>query len=96
MAVSEIKDQAAPGGGFGFEGLQGKQVGVSQVGDVDVVANAGAVGGGVVVAVDADGLATAEGDVENQGNEVGFRLVGFAAGDAVGAFGSSGHIEIAQ
>ena len=30
------------------------------------------------------------------GNEVGFGLVGFAAGHAIGAFGSSSHVEVAQ
>ena len=55
---------------------------VGQVGDVDVVADAGSVGSGVVVAEDAMDCAAAEGDVENQRNQVGLRLVGLAAGDA--------------
>ena len=58
---------------------------VGQVGDVDVVADAGAVGGGVVVAVDPDRLAPAQGHVENQRNQVRLGLVRLAAGDAVWA-----------
>src|SRR5690606_24662183 len=48
-----------------FEGLAGREplerfdVGVAQVFDVDVIANAGAIGGGIVVAVDGDVLALA-------------------------------------
>ena len=61
---------------------------VGQVGDVNVVADAGAVGGGVVVAVDADGCAPAESDIENQRNQVRLRLVRFAAGDAFGPSGA--------
>ena len=40
-----------------LEGLRRHHVGVREVGDVDVVADAGAVGGGVVVAVDPRGAA---------------------------------------
>jgi hypothetical protein len=48
---------------------------------VDVVADAGAVVGGVVFAEDLDGGAAAEGYVEDERDEVRFGLVGFAAGD---------------
>ena len=54
---------------------------VGQVGDVNVIANAGAVRSGVIVAEDSDGLAAAQSDVEDQRNQVGLRLVGFAAGN---------------
>ena len=69
---------------------------VGQVGDVDVVADAGAVGGGIVVAVDANGGASPERDVEDERNQVGFRVVGFAAGDALGTFRRAGYVEVAQ
>ncbi len=76
------------GGAWGLESCEGEQVGVGEVGDVDVVADAGAVVGGVVVAEDLDGGAAAEGDVEDEGDEVRFGLMGFAAKDgrAVGRF----------
>jgi len=66
-------------------------VGVGKIGDVDVVANTGAVGGVVVVAEDEDFFATAEGDVEDEGNDVGLGLVGFAA---VGE--RAGYVEVAE
>ena len=69
---------------------------VGQVGDVDVVANAGSVGRGVVFAVNANGRSASEGHVQNQRDEVGFRLVGFTAGDAVWPLGRPSHVEIAQ
>ena len=80
----------------GFKRGQGEEMGVGQIGDVDVVADAGAVGGGIVVAVDADGGAAAQGHIEDEGNQMGLGFVGFAAGDAAGAFGCAGHIEVAQ
>src|SRR5690606_8669868 len=87
VAVAEVADEVFAGGG----GVQGEQVGLGQVGDVDVVADAGAVGGGVVVAVDGDGRAAALGDLEDEGDEVGLGLVRCAVG-AVGA----GDVEVAQ
>ena len=58
---------------------------------VDVVADAGAVGGGVVVAVDQDFFTAAESDVEDERNDVGFGLVRFAA---MGQ--GAGDVEVAQ
>ena len=55
-AVAEVVDEPLLGGAGCFEGFQGEQVGVGEVAYVDVVANAGAVVGGVVVAEDLDGL----------------------------------------
>ena len=49
-ASAQIELQALAG----FETCQGRQVGFGQVVDVDVIANAGAVGRGVVVAEDRD------------------------------------------
>ena len=50
-------------------------MGVGEVFDVDVVAHAGAIGGGVVLAVDADAGAAAHGDVEDERDQVRFGLV---------------------
>ncbi len=58
---------------------------------MDVVADAGAVGGGVVVAEDEDFFAAAEGDIEDEGDDVGLGLVSFAA---VGE--GSGYVEVAE
>ena len=71
-------------------------MGVGQIGDVNIVADAGAVGGGIVVAIDADRRATPQSYIEHERNQMGFRVVGFAAGDAIGAFGSPSDIEVAQ
>jgi hypothetical protein len=62
-----------------FERVESEDVGVGEVGYVDVVADAGAVGGGVVVAEDEDLFAASEGDIEDEGDDVGLGLVGFAA-----------------
>ena len=44
-AVAEVEE----GAGLGCECVEGEDVGAGEVGDVDVVADAGAIGGGVVV-----------------------------------------------
>ena len=62
---------------FGFERSQGEQVGVGEIFNVNIVANAGAVGGGIVFAVDADGFAAAERGVEHERDEMRFGLVIF-------------------
>ena len=99
-AVAEVVDEALFGGFVGFEGLEGEQMGVCQVGDVDVIADAGAVVGGVVVAEDFDGVATAEGHVEDERDQVGFGLVGLTllddAASLAAGFGCSGYVEVAQ
>ncbi len=85
FSVAQVVDQRRKVSGrirgLIHQGFQGQQVGIGEVGDVDVVADAGAVGSGVVVAEDFDEVAAAQGDVEDQGNEVGLGFVGFAAGD---------------
>ncbi len=99
-----VDDFADGGGGAGAEvveeGLAGLfeffeygDVGAAEVVDVDVVAEAGAVGGRVIGAEDFDVFAFAEGDVEDEGNEVGFGGMVFAD-LAVG--GGSGGVEIAE
>ncbi len=86
-AVAEIEDELV----VLVEGVEGEQVGVGEIGYVDVVADAGAVGGGVVFAVDEDLFAAAEGYIEDERDDVGFGLVGFAAiGDG------AGYVEVAE
>ena len=53
-------------------GIEREDVGLREVEDVDVVADAGAVGGLVVGAVDFDMILLAEGDFEDVGDQVGF------------------------
>ena len=96
MPVAEVVDEASVRGDIGVERFEGEEVGVGEVGDVDVIADAGAVGGGVVVAVDADRLAATQGDIQDERDEVGFGLVIFAAADAIGTFGGAGDVEIAK
>jgi len=75
-----------------LESAEGEEMGVSEVGDMDVVTDTGAVGGRVVVAIDADGGTAAEGDVEDERNEMRLGLMVFSADDAGGAFGSAGDV----
>jgi hypothetical protein len=57
---------------------QGEQVGGGQVGDVNVVADAGAVRGRVVVAVQQQLVALPVSDLEDEGDQVAFRAVPLA------------------
>lgn len=66
-------------------------MGLGEVGDVDVVPHTGAVGGGVVLAVDGDGFAPPERDLQHDGDQVGLGVVAFAQA-RVGA----GDVEVAQ
>lgn len=79
----------------GHGGGERQQVGAGQVLDVDVVADAGAVDGGVVVAEELEFLPAAGGDVEGDGDEVGLRVVPFADGEAVAQV-RPGDVEVAQ
>ena len=74
-----------------FEGLQGEDVGIGEVLDVDVVSDAGAIRGGIVLAEDLDAGAEAEGDVKQERNEVGFGLMVFSV-----AGNGSGDVEVAE
>ena len=65
-----------------------------QVHDVDVVAHAGAVGGGVVVAEDVDFFQLADGDLGDVGHQVVGDAVGVLA-DEAGLMGTDG-VEVAQ
>ncbi len=60
---------------------------------MDVVADAGAVRGGVVVAVYGDEFPCAEGNLEDDRDEMGFRVVGFA--DCFVRMGTGG-VEVAE
>src|SRR5258708_39359866 len=71
LAIAEIEHEAVFGGLLGLERAEGEQVGIGEIGDVDVVANAGAVGGGGVIAINADGRTAAKGNIENQWDEMG-------------------------
>src|SRR5699024_7471290 len=62
-----------------------------EVEDVDVIAHRGAVGGGPVVAEHEDLVPVAQGDLQHQGNEVGFHHPVFTDVPV-----GSGHVEIAQ
>ena len=65
LAISKIVRAAAL-----LQRSEGKDVGLCQVADMDIIPHAGAIGRGVVVAEDADVLALAEGNLEHQRNEM--------------------------
>ena len=74
-----------------FFGFEGEDVGLGEVEDVDVVADAGAVGGGVIGAEDVHGILLAEGDFEDIGDEMGFDAMIFAE-----FFGGPCGVEVAE
>lgn len=78
---------------FLFEMLKGADVGVGKVVDVDVVAEAGAVGRGIVRAEDLQLKIAGQRGLESERDEVRFRIVEFT--DLAGLVGSGG-IEVAQ
>src|SRR5208283_307815 len=75
-----------------FERMERQQVRVRQIADMDVIADAGAVGCRVVGAENVHVWGAAEGDFENPWDEMRLRLVGLAL---IGT-GRAGGIEIAQ
>lgn len=90
VAVAEVEGVAVAACG---EAVQRQQVGLTQVADVDVVADAGAVGGVVVAAEHGDVGAAPGCCLQHQGDEVGFGLVALAQL----AFGvGAGGVEVAQ
>ena len=90
VAVAQVEGVAVAAGG---EFFQRQQVGLAQVHDVDVVADAGAVGSVVVAAEDGDVGAAPGCGLQHQRDEVGFRFVAFAEfAFRVGA----GGVEVAQ
>ena len=74
-----------------FFGFEGEDMGLGEVEDVDVVADAGAVWGGVIGAEDVNGILLAEGDFEDIGDEMGFDAMIFAE-----FFGGSCGVEVAE
>lgn len=61
-----------------LEVVQGEDVGLGQVGHVDVVADAGAIGGRIVGAEQLEGRAPAERRVDGERDQVCFRIMVFA------------------
>ncbi len=76
VAVAQVVDQF----GFLIEFAQGQQVSEAEVFDVDVIADAGAVGGVVVRAEDLDVFTFAHGGLDDQGDQVRLGAVVFADG----------------
>src|ERR1039458_7829562 len=79
LSVSQVQNQAA----LLLQRVQGQQMRIGEVGDVNVVADAGSVRRGVVLAIDADGLAPAQRNIKHQWDEVRLRLMRLAAGHAI-------------
>jgi len=79
------------GAGDAGESLEGAQMGLRDVEDVDVIADAGAVGSGIVVAKNGDVGGAGLDSLQNQGNEMRFMAAGFAA-----IAGGAGDVEITE
>ena len=75
------------------QGLQRQQVRPGEVGDMDIVAQAGTVRRGVILAEYPDRFPLARGHLEHQGNQVGFGPVAFS--DVAVGVGARG-VEVAQ
>ena len=89
--VTEVVDPVLAGPARG----QRPQMSVGQVGDVDVVADAGPVRGGVVVAEDLHPLPGRRRG-QHGGDQVGLRVVPLAEPGAVAGPVRAGHVEVAQ
>src|SRR5947209_1087163 len=87
LTAPEVVDETA----VLAEGFEGEHVGIGEIADVDVVANAGSVLGGIVLTEDLDARAAAQGDVEDERNEVRLGLVRLAV-----AFDGAGDVEVAE
>jgi hypothetical protein len=91
----DFADAGAAAGAEVVEGAalyaEGEDVGLGEVDDVDIVADAGAVRGLVVGAVDFDVRFLAEGDLDDVRDEVGLAAVVFAISD-----GGAGGVEVAE
>jgi hypothetical protein len=88
-AVAEVERQAPAR----LDGLHGQDVGLGQVIDVNVIADARAVGRGVVRAEDRDGLAPPQGRLQDDRHQV--RLGPVVLADA-GVGGGPGGVEVPQ
>lgn len=96
--VEDFEDGEAPAvayiegfAGDFFYGFECADVGIGDIQDVNVVANAGAVGSGVIGAEDFEVWNNTQSSVENFRNEVGFDAMGFAA-----LGGCAGGVEITE
>ena len=74
-AVADVESFA----GDGFDGFEGAEVRIGDIENVDIVADAGAVGSGIVGTENFELWDEAKCGVENLGDEVGFDAMGFAA-----------------
>ena len=79
------------GAGDAAEFLEGAEMGLRDVEDVDVIADAGAVGSGIVAAKNGDVGGAGLDSLQDEGNEVRFVAAGFAA-----IAGGAGYVEIAE
>src|SRR5690606_2358450 len=89
-AGAEIVEET--GAGFG-KFVEDGDVGAAEIVDMHVVAEAGAVRRGIIVAEYLQGGAFAEGGVDGERDEVGFRIVSLADG---GVLGGAGGIKVAE
>lgn len=88
--AAAIADVESFAGNF-FEGFESAEVGIGDIEDVNVVADAGAVGRRVIEAENFELGDIAESGVENAGNEMGFGAMVLAA-----LGGGAGGVEIAE
>ncbi len=86
-AVADVEGFA----GDAFDLLESAEVGIGNIEDVDVIADAGSVGRGVVRAEDIDVRQAAGGGIEDAGNDVSFDAMMLAA-----FLGGSSGVEIAE
>ena len=91
MARAQVEHMHA---GLSAHVVEGAHVAAGQVDDVDVIAHAGAVGRGIVVAEDVDVVELAHGDLGNIGHEVVRDALGVLA-DETALMGADG-VEITQ
>ncbi len=86
-AVADVEGFA----GDAFDLLESAEVGIGNIEDVDVIADAGSIGRGVVRAEDIDVRQAAGGGIEDAGNDVSFDAMMLAA-----FLGGSSGVEIAE
>src|SRR5579863_446521 len=92
LAISQVEDEPF----FATQRAERQEMCVCQVGDVDVIPDAGSVRCRIVYPEYFDRFTAAKGHIENQGNQVGLWFMGLATRDAVRPFGSSGNVEVPQ
>ena len=92
-AVAEVVDERFGLGGLVEQAAEAEHMGFGQIAHMDVIADAGAIGGGVVVAEDLQVGAAARHHIKHERDQVGFRVVVFTQ-IAIGI--GAGSIEIAE